>query len=164
MVDKLKQAVPLAVAFGCLVRPGVEISLTSAFQLFDNGDRSNGIGRLPRTSTWLHRLHGCVHHLGAVSRGRSGHGARHQSPSRRSFGATAGLVPHCGEPATADLPDFWCIAAVGSGSWDSVQSNPLPSSTWYYSPAFPCRSFTAVGFWCLVNWMDVGEKSASVAA
>jgi len=44
MVDKLKQAVPLAVAFGVLAFAWIEISLNFSFHWFDNGDLGNGLG------------------------------------------------------------------------------------------------------------------------
>ena len=43
MVDKLKQAVPLAVAFGVLAFAWIEISLNFSFHWFDNGDLGNGL-------------------------------------------------------------------------------------------------------------------------
>src|SRR5260370_24033793 len=44
MVDELKQAVPLAVAFGVLAFAWIEISLNFSFHWFDNGDLGNGLG------------------------------------------------------------------------------------------------------------------------
>src|SRR6266853_1359778 len=44
MVDKLKQAVPLAVAFGVLAFAWIDISLNFSFHWFDNGDLGNGLG------------------------------------------------------------------------------------------------------------------------
>ena len=44
MVDKLKQAVPLAVAFGVLAFAWIEISLNFSFHWFDNGDLGIGLG------------------------------------------------------------------------------------------------------------------------
>src|SRR6266446_1002005 len=95
MVDKLKQAVPLAVAFGVLAFAWIEISLNFSFHWFDNGDLGNGLG-LPAN---FHLVAPAAFITWALFFAAGADMAAATKVAIATvIGATAGLVPHGGEP------------------------------------------------------------------
>jgi hypothetical protein len=159
MVDKLKQAVPLAVAFGVLAFAWIEISLNFSFHWFDNGDLGNGLG-LPAN---FHLVAPAAFITWALFFAAGADMAAATKVAIATvIGATAGLVLMVASPATADLPDFWGIAVwVGILGFGAVI---LSVFDWYYAPA-SLAAFTAVGFWWLVTGMDGwAEKVAESVA
>ena len=148
MVDKLKQAVPLAVAFGVLAFAWIEISLNFSFHWFDNGDLGNGLG-LPAN---FHLVAPAAFITWALFFAAGADMAAATKVAIATvIGATAGLVLMVASLATADLPDFWGIAVwVGILGFGAVI---LSVFDWYYAPA-SLAAFTAVGFWWLVTGMD----------
>src|SRR6266568_464585 len=117
MVDKLKQAVPLAVAFGVLAFAWIEISLNFSFHWFDNGDLGNGLG-LPAN---FHLVAPAAFITWALFFAAGADMAAATKVAIATvIGATAGLVLMVASPATADLPDFWGIAVWAGKVAESV--------------------------------------------
>ena len=159
MVDKLKQTVPLAVAFGVLAFAWIEISLNFSFHWFDDGDLGNGLG-LPAN---FHLVAPAAFITWALFFAAGADMAAATKVAIATvIGATAGLVLMVASPATADLPDFWGIAVwVGILGFGAVI---LSVFDWYYAPA-SLAAFTGVGFWWLVTGMDGwAEKVAESVA
>lgn len=148
MVDKLKQAVPLAIAFGVLAFGWIELALNFSFHWNDKGDLGNGLG-LPANFhlvapaafvTW-----GLVFAAGANL------AAITKVAFSAAVGATAGLVLMALTPKTAALPDFWGIALwVGILGFAAVM---LSVFDWYYAPA-SLAAFAVVVFWWTVTGLD----------
>src|SRR5689334_3898100 len=106
MAEKLKQTLPMAVAFGVLAFGWIEIALNFSFHWNSNGDLGNGLG-LPANFhlvapaafiTW-----GLVFAAGAYA------SAVVKVAVGSTIGAVAGLVLMVLGPATAELPNFWGI-------------------------------------------------------
>ena len=159
MVDKLKQAAPLAVAFGVLAFGWIELSLNFSFQWNDNGDLGNGLG-LPANFhlvapaafvTWA-LVFAAGADLAAITK----------VAVASTIGATAGLVLMALSPKTAELPDFWGIALwVGVLGFAAVM---LSVFEWYYAPA-ALTAFAVVVFWWTVTGLDGwAEKGGGVGS
>ena len=148
MAEKLKQSLPLAVAFGVLAFGWIEVALNFSFHWNSNGDLGNGLG-LPANFhlvapaafiTW-----GLVFAAGADA------AAVGKVALASTIGAVAGLVLMVVAPATAALPDFWGIALwVGVLGFGAVV---LSIFTWYYAPA-ALTAFAAIVFWWTATGLD----------
>lgn len=165
MVDKLKQALPLAVAVGVLSFVWIEVSLNFSFHWFDKGDLGNGLG-LPGNFhlvapaafvSWAFFFAAGSNAAAAVKVGLSS-----------TIGATAALVLMAFAPKTAELPDFWGLAVwAGVLAFGAVA---LSIFDWYYTPA-SLAAFAVVVYWWMATGLDnwaangggVGEGLASLA-
>lgn len=148
MVDKLKMALPLALAVGVLAFVWIEVSMNFTFHWFDNGALGNGLG-LPANFhlvapaafiTWA-----MVFAVGADAASATKVGIA------TAIGSVAGLVLMALGPKTADLPNFWGLALwVGVLAFGAVA---LSIFDWYYTPA-ALAAFAAVVFWWIATGLD----------
>lgn len=159
MADKIKQVLPLSLAFSLLAFAWIELSLNYTFHWGSNGDLGNGLG-LPANLhlvapaafiTW-----GLVFAAGANTT------AVVKVAIASVIGAGAALVLMALVTATAGLPDFWGIAV-----WVAILgfvAVALSVFDWYYAPA-ALAAFASVVFWWLATGLDGwAEKGGGVGS
>jgi hypothetical protein len=159
MADKLKQVLPLSLAFSVLAFAWIELSLNYTFHWGSNGDLGNGLG-LPAN---LHLVAPAAFiSWGLVFAAGANAAATFKVALASVIGAGAALVLMVLAPATAELPDFWGIALwVGVLGFVAVA---LSVFEWYYAPA-ALAAFASVVFWWLATGLDGwAEKGGGVGS
>ncbi|MFG2794482.1 hypothetical protein [Streptomyces sp. NPDC048419] len=148
MVDKLKKALPLALAVGVLAFAWIEVSMNFTFHWFDNGALGNGLG-LPAN---FHLIAPAAFISWAmVFAAGADAAAATKVGIATAIGSVAGLVLMALGPKTADLPEFWGLALwVGVLAFGAVA---LSIFDWYYTPA-ALAAFAAVVFWWIATGLD----------
>lgn len=149
MGQRIRAAMPLAVAVAILTYAWLEVSLNFSFHWVTSGDLGIGIslpGNFHLVTAAAFVSWGIFFAAGADL----GAGARVVGSS--VIGALSGLLLMWIAPAVADLPDFWGIAIVGAiGAFAVVISSAF--GDWYYTPAV-FGGLASVFFWWVATGLD----------